>query len=397
MEMIHRGWVTPKWWKSRWFKIVAFIAILFIIGGGIFLWKAGSTINKITSGGIFKNIASIVPGLKDGLDGEGDGRINIILLGMRGQNIPGGGLLADTIMVVSLKLDKNQPQNNKVSIVSIPRDLYVRNPGWGNQTKINAVYAVGEENGKKQGLADMQKVVGEISGLPIHYGMVINFKGFTDLVNALGGINVNLSQPFEEGIQFRGLEQRCDDIRFIIPSGNSETKRIKRKNGTYYANPKIYPLCFEKIAQEAEKELECGGNFKLPAGDNHLDGEIALCYARARYGSSDFERAKRQQIVIESIKAKAMSAGTLTDFSKINGMIDSLGDNVKTDMQLGEMKDFLSLYQKMPDAMIINKVIDTSENGLLYHPEETKESGYILLPKGDNYERIHEFFQSIFN
>jgi anionic cell wall polymer biosynthesis LytR-Cps2A-Psr (LCP) family protein len=120
--------IKLKWWKRRWFKIVAVVMAVFVVGGVIFLWKAGSTINKITTGGLFQNITSVVPGIKDGLKGESDGRINILILGMRGENVPGGGLLADTIMVVSLKLDKNQPQNNKVSMISIPRDLYVDNP-----------------------------------------------------------------------------------------------------------------------------------------------------------------------------------------------------------------------------------------------------------------------------
>ena len=392
--MVMNEQVKLKWWKRRWFKILAVAMTLIIIGGGIFLWKAGSTLNRITSGGLFKNIASMVPGIGPSLKGEGDGRINVLLLGMRGENVPGGGTLADTIMVVSIKLNKDQPQDNKVSMISIPRDLYVDNPAWGNKTKINAVYAAGEENGKKQGLADMEKVVGNIAGIPIHYGVVINFAGFKQLVNAIGGVDITLAAPFDESMQFN--EPHICDSFFTIPTGKFDTKTKKYfSQDTQTYKTRIiasYPLC------SAPKEtLECGGEFKLPAGKQTLNGDDALCYARSRTTSNDFERAKRQQLVIEAIKAKATSVGTLTDFSRINGVINSLGDNVRTDMQLGEMKDFLSLYQKMPSSTIINKVIDNSEGGLLYNPAEAKETGYILLPRGDNYNQIHEFFQNIFN
>jgi LCP family protein required for cell wall assembly len=392
--MVMNEQVKLKWWKRRWFKILAVAMTLIIIGGGIFLWKAGSALNRITSGGLFKNIASMVPGIGPSLKGEGDGRINVLLLGMRGENVPGGGTLADTIMVVSIKLNKDQPQDNKVSMISIPRDLYVDNPAWGNKTKINAVYAAGEENGKKQGLADMEKVVGNIAGIPIHYGVVINFAGFKQLVNAIGGVDITLAAPFDESMQFN--EPHICDSFFTIPTGKFDTKTKKYfSQDTQTYKTRIiasYPLC------SAPKEtLECGGEFKLPAGKQTLNGDDALCYARSRTTSNDFERAKRQQLVIEAIKAKATSVGTLTDFSRINGVINSLGDNVRTDMQLGEMKDFLSLYQKMPSSTIINKVIDNSEGGLLYNPAEAKETGYILLPRGDNYNQIHEFFQNIFN
>jgi anionic cell wall polymer biosynthesis LytR-Cps2A-Psr (LCP) family protein len=288
---------------------------------------------------------------------------------------------------------------SKASLISIPRDLYVKVPGRDEQRKINAVYALGEERSHGGGgIEDMRTIVGEVTGLSIPYGVTINFQGFKDLVNAIGGITITLELPFEEGMQFRGLEKRCDGITYTVPSGSYEEKRIQRKNGTYYANPKRYPLCFEKMTTAAIAELECGGNFKLPAGENLLDGEKALCYARARYTSSDFDRARRQQEVIKLIKAKALSLGTLTDFSKVTAMLDSLGNNVSTNLEAWEMKRMLELYQKAGDAGNINqKVLENSEEGLLYNPPQTKETGYILLPIGDNYDRIKELFRNSLN
>lgn len=387
--------------KKRVLRVVLFFVALFLIAGSVFAWKTGLTLDKVSGGNakLFKSLVKTLPGAEDSLEGEKEGRVNILLLGMRGEGVEGGGLLADTIMVLSVHPKGSDTDTSKASLVSIPRDLYVKVPGRDEHRKINAVYALGEERDHGEGgIEDMRSVVGEVTGLDIPYAVTINFQGFKDLVNAIGGITVNLPQPFEEGIQFRGLEKRCDGLRFTVFSGNYEEKRIQRKNGTYYANPKRYPLCFEKMTTEAIAELECGGNFRLPAGENLLDGDKALCYARARYTSSDFDRARRQQEVIKLIKDKALSLGTLTDFSKVGAMLDSLGNNVSTNLEAWEMKRLLELYQKAGDAGNINqKVLENSEEGLLYNPPQTKETGYILLPIGDNYDRIYELFRNSLN
>ncbi len=386
----------PK--TRRWLRVVLFFGALFLLAGGVFAWKTGYVLNKISIGddGIFKSLVKTIPGVEKKLQGEENGRINILLLGMRGENVEGGGLLADTIMVLSIHPKQNDQDTNRASLVSIPRDLYVNLPNQDWRAKINAVYAEGEKRElHKGGMDDMLAVASEISGLEIPYAVTINFQGFKDLVNAIGGVTVHLEQPFEESTQFRGLKKRCDGVKYTVFSGEYEEKRIKRKNGTYYANPKRYPLCFEKMTQEAIAELECGGNFKLPAGDNVLDGDKALCYARARYASSDFDRARRQQEIIKLIKEKALSLGTLTDFSKVSAMLDSLGNNVLTNLEPWEMKRFLDLYQTLGEANQINqKVLENSEEGLLYNPPQTKETGYILLPIGDTYDRIREMFRT---
>lgn len=396
MNLSQTPTVTPHPNRKRFWRILAFVGVLVLIAGGAFLVKAGFVFNKISLGedGLLKNLTKTLPGAKDELKGEDEGRVNVLLLGMRGEGIVGGGLLADTIMVVSLhpKDEKNPNDTTRASMVSIPRDLYVKVPGRNEQRKINAVYALGEERGRGEGLKDMRTIVGEITGLNIPYGAVINFAGFKDLVDALGGITVTLQEPFTETVQFLGLEQRCDGVKYTIPSGNYEVKRVQRKNGTYYANPKRYQLCYAKVNPET---MECGGNFKLPAGDNQLDGEKALCYARSRATSNDFERARRQQIVIDAIKAKALSAGTLADFGKINALMDSLGNNVLINFETWELKRLFELYQTNSQATITHKVLENSEEGLLYAPTETKEAGYILLPRGDNYDRIRALFQSL--
>ncbi len=381
--------------KKRTVRIVLFVLALVAVAFGAFALKTGFALNKITQGdgNIFKSIIKSLPGADKSLEGEKEGRVNILLLGMRGENVPGGGLLADTIMVLSIhpKDPNKEGDTSKASLISIPRDLYVTVPGGSEQRKINAVFALGEERRHGGGgMEDMRTVISQVIGQPVPYAVTINFQGFTDVVNAVGGIDITLKEPFTEALQFKEA-QVCDPYVYTEPTNppQFQDKYHKRKDGTKYV-AKSYPLCYNK-------NVECGGEFSLPAGINHLDGEKALCYSRARYQTNDFERAARQQAVIQSIKAKALSVGTLTDFNKVNDLIDSLGNNTTTNLQAWELKRAFELYQAIGDVPISQKVLSDSEEGLLYAPPMTEASGYILLPRGDNYDRIHELFRNSLN
>jgi len=379
-----------SFYKKKGFKIAIGIILLLVLGGGIFAWKANTVLTKISGGGILGSLSHMIPGVSDELKGEKDGRINFAILGMRGADLPGGGTLADSIIVVSIV-----PKENKVSMISVPRDLYVTVPGTGDKQKINAVHAYGEEKGKGKGMENMKIILGEVLGVPIHYAASINFAGFKQLVDAIGGIDITLEKPFDEAMQFNE-EHVCDSF-FTVRTGNWQNKIVKHHETnaagvSVVVKRKIpkYPLC------TAPKDvLECGGEFALPAGKQTLNGEKALCYVRSRKTSSDFERAKRQQQVMQLVKDKMLSIGTLADFSKINGIMNSLGDNVRTDMKAWEMQKFYDLYKTIPQAQIYQRVLENSEEGFLYNPEGGA-AGYILLPIGDNYNKIHEMVKNIF-
>ncbi|EKE11284.1 MAG: cell envelope-like protein transcriptional attenuator [uncultured bacterium] len=390
----------PKNKKKKWIIIGLSILTIILIGGGIFAWKTGSLLNKISDGkgGIFSSLVKSLPGVENKLVGEDEGQINIALLGMRGEGVVGGGLLTDTIMVVGIR-----PAENKISIISVPRDLYVTVPGTQDRSKINAVHAYGEEKGKGQGMKDMEAILSDITGLHITYAASINFEGFKKLVDIIDGVPFHLDQPFSESVQFMGLgsEQDCDyktgyivpvyEIKNGIKIQKRGSKEVTRKNGTKYIHD--FRLCTKKVNPEAE--LECGGNFTLPAGDLTLNGDQALCLSRSRATSSDFERAKRQQLIMQGIKDKLTSAGTLTDFGKMNDILSNLGDNTRTDLQAWEMKRFYDVYMGMNNPQIYQRVLENSEEGFLYHPENGT-AGYILLPRGDNYDRIHDMAKNIF-
>lgn len=329
-----------KFYKKRWFKGLLAAILVIVAVFGYFAWKTGFIMNKI-SGSKNSSLNSLLGSVMMP-QGE-DGRINILLLGMRGANMPGGGLLADSITVASF-----DTKNNKVALISVPRDLYVQIPGTSERGKINSVYSHWESGGRNQGIEKMEEMMGTVTGLKIDHAVVINFDGFMKLIDAVGGIDVKLTKPFSETQQF--------------VEGN-----------------------------------ECGGMFTLSAGINHLNGEKTLCYSRARVTTNDFDRSKRQQVVLKALKDKMISLGTLADFGKLNNILNIVGANVKTDLSPEEMKGFYEQYAGMKDADIVQRSFENSEKGLLEVPN-IPGAGYILVPRvgQDDYSKLQDACRNIF-
>jgi polyisoprenyl-teichoic acid--peptidoglycan teichoic acid transferase len=335
------GSSRKRFYQKKKFKVFAVILIIVLAIGGYFAWKTGFVLNKI-SGSKNSALGSLF-GSGSASQSE-DGRVNILLLGMRGANMPGGGLLADSIMVASF-----DTKNNKVAMISVPRDLYVKIPDTNENSKINAVYSHWESGGKGQGIPKMEAMLQTITGLKIDHAVVINFAGFQKLIDAVGGVDVRM------------------------PKGFAETQQFVEGN-------------------------ECGGSFTLPIGTNHLNGEKALCYARARVQTNDFDRSKRQQVILKALKDKMTSLGTLADFNKVNNILNIIGDNVKTDMTPDEMKGFYEQYSNMKDADIVQRVFENSEKGLLKVPVANSGLGYILFPIAgqDNYSQLQDASKNVF-
>lgn len=333
------GSSRKRFYQKKKFKIFAVILIIVLVIAGYFAWKTGYILNKI-SGSQNSALGSL---FGSGSQPE-DGRVNVLLLGMRGANMPGGGLLADSIMVASL-----DTKNNKAAMISVPRDLYVQIPDTNEHGKINSVYSHWESGGRNQGMPKMEKMMQTITGLKIDHAIVINFSGFQKLIDAVGGVDVRMPKGFAETQQF-----------------------VEGK--------------------------ECGGSFTLPIGTNHLNGEKALCYARARVQTNDFDRSKRQQVILKALKDKMISLGTLADFNKVNNILNIIGDNVKTDMTPEEMKGFYEQYSNMEGADIAQRVFENSEKGLLKVPSANSGLGYILFPIAgqDNYSQLQDASKNVF-
>ena len=284
------------------------------------------------------------------LKGEGDGRINILLLGMSGAGHD-GPLLTDTIIVASIN-----PQDKTVAMLSIPRDLYVKIPGNG-YNKINAAYTFGEEqansnknksllsSNKTDGPTLSKQVVGDILDLPIHYYLSMDFEGFKQIINQLGGIDVNVDKDL---------------------------------------NDPYYPTDNYKYQ-----------TFKIAKGQYHMDGDLALKYARSRETTSDFDRASRQQVILEAIKTKAKSL-SIFNVKKISSMMNTLGNHMRTDFTLKELERLGDLLKDVDSSKIVNEVLDNSPDGALQ--DSNIDGIYVLIPKKGkgNYSQIQQIAHSIF-
>ncbi|MBI4837005.1 MAG: LCP family protein [Candidatus Portnoybacteria bacterium] len=323
--------------KSRFKRFFLLIIFLIVICGGlaVFALKTGFTFSQI-------NINSIIGGGKLPVDQpikERDpDRINILLLGMRGEGDPNGGLLSDSIILVSI-----QKSTGKVALISIPRDLYVVIPDTDQMAKINAAYAYGEERKYGGGgIIYSKAIVSEVTGLYIDYAVSVDHQAFREAIDAIGGIDIYLDKPFVEDKQF------TDEI--II---------------------------------------------NLPAGKNHLDGKTALFYVRSRYTTSDFDRMRRQQRVLMAMKNKILSIGVLANPVRVFNLLDILGRNVRTDMGVNEIQQMIGFASNADTSRIKTKIFDTTPEGFLYSAY-AENGAYILLPRAGDYSQIRETCKNIF-
>ncbi|MBI4708860.1 MAG: LCP family protein [Candidatus Portnoybacteria bacterium] len=338
---IYQEGLRPKKRRRFWLWLFILGAIVVLIGGGLF-YKTSFTFSRMSVG---NDDGSLLPYSENESQPEKDAdRINILLLGLRGPDDPNAGLLTDTIILISIRKSTGQ-----VAMVSIPRDLYLTMPGTisqknpeGLKEKINFAYALGEEKKSGGGIIYAKAIVSRVTGLYIDYAVAVDFLAFKEVVDTLGGVDVYLDKPFYEHTQFA-------------------------------------------------KEIL----IDLPAGKNHLNGDTALYFVRSRYSTSDFDRARRQQQVLMAVKDKALSLGFLMNPVKIFDMMDTLAKHVRTDMGMGEMNNLINLAKTINSENINRKVFDTTSEGLLYSSTSDK-GAYILLPVGDNFDKIREVCKNIF-
>lgn len=273
------------------------------------------------------------------LQGEGDGRINILLLGIGGENHP-GGMLTDTIQIVSI-----DPNNNKIAALSIPRDLYVTVPQYGG-VKINQVYQIGQGNEKVYGSGpDLAKdIVSEILDLPIHYYVKMDFDGFKKIIDEAGGIDID------------------------VPNTISDP---------------YYP----------DEDMIGYNPFYIEAGKQQMNGSTALKYARSRETTSDFDRSARQQQILIALRNKVLNLGFLTNPSKLTGMMQILGDHLRTDLQINEIKRLAEIVKNVDTDGMVAKVLDSSTDSPLI---AVSDGGYYLKPKTGNWKEVQRIAHEIF-
>lgn len=293
--------------KKRIIKRIVIIILLVILGAiGYLTVKIFSAGGKIFDG----NPLSMVMAHKR-LDEDSNGRTNILIFGTSGYKMSedawDGAMLTDSIMVVSIDQD-----NEDAYMVSLPRDLYVKNdcPVLEKTSgKLNEVFycKYHDKKDEKAGAKALMQTASEITGLDIKYYVHADWSAVTQIVDAVGGVDVKIES---------------DDPRGIYDSGT----KVKYANG--------------EVA--------------------HLNGEKALALARARnhnpqdYGLSrgNYDREQNQQKILAAIKKKMTSTSTFLNISTVNKLIDSLGNNLITNFQSDHVQTLIDYASGLKDSNI---------------------------------------------
>jgi len=310
-----------------------------------------------------------------------DQRVNILLLGIGGGSHEGPNL-TDTIIFTSI-----DPKNKKVTMVTIPRDLWVPDLS----AKVNYAYAVGEADKKGKGLLLAKASVGKILGQKIDYGFRIDFNGFIKAVDRMGGLDIDVARSFDDyAYPLSGKEDELCGV------SEDEVATLSAQIATGSATEfDLFPCRYEHL--------------HFDKGTQHMDGETALKYVRSRHAlgpeGSDFARSQRQERVINAFKDRVFSAGTLLNPLTLVSLYDTFQASIDTDIQKSEYDDFVKLAEKMKGAETKNYVIDTGDQtserpDLLINPPLSSDrygGAWVLVPKAgpSNYSDIQSYVRCL--
>jgi LCP family protein required for cell wall assembly len=264
---------------------------------------------------------------------DGRERLNILLIGSDEQR---GGHNTDTLITVSV-----DPVTKQVAMFSLPRDTVdvPVPPGparsvWGRsyRNKINSFFINNRRradlwpgNDRTRGYNGLKAVIGELYDLDIRYFVEVNFDGFRKVVDAIGGVTINVQVPV------------VDDT---FPGSTGRTQRLY-----------------------------------IPSGLQHMDGEQALRYARSRHTSTDFDRGARQQRVLLSLQQQA---DPRTLIPRLPELVEALKRAVRTDIPLDQLDELLGLASEVDTANIRSYVFAPP----LYSQDTCRDArGCVVIPK----------------
>jgi LCP family protein required for cell wall assembly len=298
-------------------------------------------------GGYVSTASALVGGIFSGTE-EGDGqggvtppswdgteRLNVLLIGVD-QRQGETSFNTDTLIVASV-----DPVKGSVSMFSIPRDtvdvpvpasaqaLY----GATYNNKINSYYSSAKANSDtfpNGPAAALRELLSELYGIRIDYSVMVNFSGFKQIVDTLGGIRITTKNPI---------------VDETYPAGVGHLRRIR-----------------------------------MPVGVRTMDGQEALIFARSRYGSSDFGRAERQQQVIAAVRAQTDVEAIAAN---LPALASTLQDAIKSDFPQGDLPRLLELLGRV-DASNLKSIVFAPP---VYQTVGADERGYIIVPDVEKIRR----------
>lgn len=329
-----------------------------------------------------------------------NGRVNILLLGMAGGKYD-GATLTDTILVASYNLKTNQ-----LHLISIPRDLWL--PPF--KSKVNATYQTGLTKG--DGLDFAKTVVGNVVGLPIHYGFRVDFNGFIQAVDILKGIEVEVDRTFDDYLY--PLAGKENDLCGFKEEEKDFSEEEAKKLNIEPGKRKVFISPEGQIATDSAEENQGIKYFScrwehihFDQGSTLMNGTVALKYVRSRHGTagegSDFARSLRQEKVVKAIRAKVLSLETLVNPQRLSELLGTLGKSIDTDISVKDGLEFFRLSKKLTETRSI--VLDDSRkenlpNGrksLLINPPYSDYGGaYVLISQDDDFTIIHDYIKKVF-
>lgn len=290
---------------------------------------------------------------------ENQDSLTVLLAGYGGAGHQ-GGFLSDVIQVMHINF-----LQQKISFISIPRDLYL-NEGY----KVNAIMSHGmsQKGQVNDGLELMSQKISQITGLPIKYFVGIDFVGFKRTIgNELNSIEVEVSQTL-------------DDPWYPIDGAQLDP--------CGYSPEEIASLTANLSGFALESKFACRyEHIYYPAGKVKMEGHEALAYVRSRHSSSDYDRSRRQVELLTAIRNKLFELETI---KKLPKAYEAMSKHVNTNLDLESAKKLAPLLVNGKEFTIQN--INLSPENVLQ--SSTSQAGaFILLPKAgaNQWQEIRTF------
>ena len=282
------------------------------------------------------------------LDSTG-GRTNFLLLGIRGENPSEVSDLTDTIILASYSHHQQQ-----LTLLSVPRDLWVNSL----KTKINAVYHYGQQRQPQIGFQLSNAAILETIGLPVHYNLVIDFQAFTDIINLLEGVEINVPHAF------------IDD-QFPIPG----------KENAYPVSERYQTIEFQ-------------------VGPQTMDGTTALNYIRSRHAEgeegTDIARSRRQQLIIKAIQQEILTVNFFLNQQNRDAFFQIIQTHTLTDVtsDLYPSLARLALDSRSHPINSISLSYEPDENGITFldvPPSYLYQGQWVLVAHDNNWQAFQQY------